>query len=563
MKIRLIYFIVLLFLCSFTGFVVHTSLSNYHYGINTHSNTSQLTSSWLCVFMMMILILLTFDLHQSLHKSIYTSSKKWIRFRMVLYIWYLIVSFLNMIALFILRQSPGGVWSLLIMISSFLGLLITRSILTTNEFGQSHKRLMPKRIDEHEPTGSKGSEDSKSESDLQTLLANGEDNAQEPEKKKKKNCLITTNKILIKALFYFLSTVVFLFFFFMMVHNMSAAKNYRTFRNLSGTEILIDGLSDNKLQEQQPKTFSMRIDCQGTQKKVSNGTGYDPIVILEAGGGSFGVSLIQLQIDLVKEGIRVCRYDRAGYGWSFLPTQWNRTKKQMITELKQLLYLKGEKGPYIVAGHSVGGGLARVFAETYPKETEGIAIIDGYGDIWDSMYNQLKNKDESYTLNSRHSTLKLINLFRWFDVIGITDPFIGKATNFYPTNRRKAYSANYHTNRNWQSQYSDFYSGLKEGLDPTKWIQELPNLGYMPIYVLLASKSYNATCEQMKLSGEKCKDRKTEIKSREAIASALLGMSSDSSLFVCPFPSEHSFVWDNDHEWVSKHVINLFQKISK
>ena len=48
----------------------------------------------------------------------------------------------------------------------------------------------------------------------------------------------------------------------------------------------------------------------------------------------------------------------------------------MVADLHTALAKAGEKGPYVMAGHSYGGLLARLFALTYPKEVVGLVSID-------------------------------------------------------------------------------------------------------------------------------------------------------------------------------------------
>ena len=56
----------------------------------------------------------------------------------------------------------------------------------------------------------------------------------------------------------------------------------------------------------------------------------------------------------------MCAYDRRGYGWSSpLPLASSDSKARSIREttleLKLLLKASGEKPPFILVGHSVGG----------------------------------------------------------------------------------------------------------------------------------------------------------------------------------------------------------------
>jgi len=99
-----------------------------------------------------------------------------------------------------------------------------------------------------------------------------------------------------------------------------------------------------------------------------------PAVILEAGAGDFSVdwSLVQ---PLVAPFARVCSYDRAGAGWSDLGPR-PRTMRQQVWELHALLEKAGEKPPFVLVGHSYGGWLVRLFAETYPADVAGMVLVD-------------------------------------------------------------------------------------------------------------------------------------------------------------------------------------------
>jgi pimeloyl-ACP methyl ester carboxylesterase len=50
--------------------------------------------------------------------------------------------------------------------------------------------------------------------------------------------------------------------------------------------------------------------------------------------------------------------------------------KQVAYELHVALRKAGEKGPYTLVGHSLGGLLVRVYANQYPKEVAGLVLVD-------------------------------------------------------------------------------------------------------------------------------------------------------------------------------------------
>ncbi len=68
-------------------------------------------------------------------------------------------------------------------------------------------------------------------------------------------------------------------------------------------------------------------------------------------------------------------YDRIGSGWSGI-NDTARTPYHEAAELYDLLQKSGEKGPYIFAGHSLGGMQATSFAQRYPESTAGVVLLD-------------------------------------------------------------------------------------------------------------------------------------------------------------------------------------------
>jgi pimeloyl-ACP methyl ester carboxylesterase len=111
--------------------------------------------------------------------------------------------------------------------------------------------------------------------------------------------------------------------------------------------------------------YRLHLDCAGRG---------GPAVVLIAGSGdfSFDWSLVQPRASKLS---RVCSYDRAGAAWSDLgPTP--RTMRQEARELQALLAAAGVGPPYVLVGHSVGGLVARVYAERYPREVAGLVLVD-------------------------------------------------------------------------------------------------------------------------------------------------------------------------------------------
>jgi pimeloyl-ACP methyl ester carboxylesterase len=115
--------------------------------------------------------------------------------------------------------------------------------------------------------------------------------------------------------------------------------------------------------------FKMHIYCAGKGH---------PTVILSAGLDDFSIFWSSVQPE-VAETTRVCSYDRAGLGWSEASSD-PRTSGVMVNELHKLLINANIHPPYILAGHSFGGALIRLYAHSYPDEVAGMVLIDAAPD---------------------------------------------------------------------------------------------------------------------------------------------------------------------------------------
>ena len=111
--------------------------------------------------------------------------------------------------------------------------------------------------------------------------------------------------------------------------------------------------------------YRMHLHCTGAGS---------PTVILESGAGA-PTSVWAWVQPAVAERTRVCSYDRAGLGWSDSGPH-PRDASSIARELHDLLLRAGESGPFVVAGHSLGGQYAIMFAELYAPDTAGLVLID-------------------------------------------------------------------------------------------------------------------------------------------------------------------------------------------
>ena len=101
---------------------------------------------------------------------------------------------------------------------------------------------------------------------------------------------------------------------------------------------------------------------------VGNGA---PTVVLVSGLGERTPSWAWVQ-QAVSPSTRVCAYDRSGEGWS----GGEETGRRFASDLHGLLRAAHVPGPYVLAGHSVGGVYALIYAARYPGDVAGLVLID-------------------------------------------------------------------------------------------------------------------------------------------------------------------------------------------
>lgn len=97
-----------------------------------------------------------------------------------------------------------------------------------------------------------------------------------------------------------------------------------------------------------------------------------PVVVLLSGLG-FGMETFAGVADEIAKSATVVVYDRAGYGGSG-PAVGRRDAAAAERELSALLERTGIAGPYVLAGHSLGGLFAEYFAAKHPDQVAALIL---------------------------------------------------------------------------------------------------------------------------------------------------------------------------------------------
>jgi pimeloyl-ACP methyl ester carboxylesterase len=164
--------------------------------------------------------------------------------------------------------------------------------------------------------------------------------------------------------------------------------------------------------------FVGRVRISGRRRLYIECRGHgSPTVILEAGGGQNSRVWLAHKPGLpavlpaIARFTRVCSYDRpgglfaGGYGQPKSvsrsdPVAMPRTVRDMVLDLHALLRkvgamrAAGVRGPYVLAGHSFGGMVGRLYATTYPREVAGLVEIDAQNEWFAEAYKRLLTPEQ-------------------------------------------------------------------------------------------------------------------------------------------------------------------------
>ncbi len=97
-------------------------------------------------------------------------------------------------------------------------------------------------------------------------------------------------------------------------------------------------------------------------------------IVLEAGLGD-GMEVWESTFKDMSLISRVFAYCRPGYGFSDT-TSRHRNMRQIVNDLRGLLKKTGNRPPFILVGHSLGGDYMLYFAEHYPHEVAGLVLVE-------------------------------------------------------------------------------------------------------------------------------------------------------------------------------------------
>ena len=212
--------------------------------------------------------------------------------------------------------------------------------------------------------------------------------------------------------------------------------------------------------------FKMHIDC------IGHG---NPAVILDALSGGFSSYWAFIQPEVAKQ-VRVCAYDRAGFGWSESDPE-PESPQRTAQILHALLTNAGIEGPFVLVGHSKGGLYVRQFAEMFPQEVAGLVLLD-------SAHPDQFQRHPDWLKGDTSVLLRWMPLIKALLRLGVGHAYfaLGGEADFpdLPARQHAEIASAWSSVRYWQSQEASM-SGAERIFQQS---QSLGSLGDLPLMVI-------------------------------------------------------------------------------
>ncbi|WP_408032988.1 alpha/beta fold hydrolase [Tenacibaculum xiamenense] len=137
-----------------------------------------------------------------------------------------------------------------------------------------------------------------------------------------------------------------------------------------------------------------------------------PTLILESGAYS-STDMLHWIAEGLKEDMRIVRYDREGK-WYSESVENSITSESYAHQLHELLEINGEKPPYILVGHSMGGIYNRIFRDVYPNEVKGMVFLDSsHPEQWERLVQK------ELIPENQVNSIKLMSILADMGIIGL------------------------------------------------------------------------------------------------------------------------------------------------
>ncbi|MFS4457524.1 alpha/beta fold hydrolase [Maribacter sp. 2304DJ31-5] len=227
------------------------------------------------------------------------------------------------------------------------------------------------------------------------------------------------------------------------------------------------------------------VDVNGTKLHIrAEGQKNDlPTLILESGAGGDTDVFHWITIGL-KKNMRVVRYDREGK-WFSESSNDSITPEFYAHQLHQLLEKSGEKPPYILAGHSMGGPYNRIFRDLYLNEVKGMVFLDS---SHPEQIDRLAQTDSP----KKQDVQKYMSILADMGILGLVDQLFGSLLNVnddLPKDCQTRYRALYLNSGKVLRRMVKEYNFVDKIL--LQAVGQVSDLDSLPVLVFTAAEEYS------------------------------------------------------------------------
>jgi pimeloyl-ACP methyl ester carboxylesterase len=167
---------------------------------------------------------------------------------------------------------------------------------------------------------------------------------------------------------------------------------------------------------------AVHFDCRGLGA---------PTIVLESGATGISAMWVLVRASL-QQSFRVCTYERPGVGWSE-PDDAGCSPGKAAKNLDDLLAISGEKGPFIMVGHSLGSLYSLRYAGEFPGRVLGLVLLDP---IRPDMIARVPGAKA--TFDALVWRLNVARALAWFGVLHALGPTILPPNDLPDRERREA-----------------------------------------------------------------------------------------------------------------------------
>ena len=245
--------------------------------------------------------------------------------------------------------------------------------------------------------------------------------------------------------------------------------------------------------------FKMHLYCVGAATSRIT-----PTVLIETDWGAVSYEWSMVTNFLLRQSnIRVCRYDRAGYGWSE-PGPAPRDARTAASELSKILKDAGEVGPLVFVSYGFGTYISRIFTATTTSHTvAALVMIDAQHEKEEDMFAKAWGLTEAQEKRLANEQTSRLFQKKFLAPIGVPRLQMKASRKLNVIDQRKQIAAKtqFGFSDAVLSEFANMYGPSTEEVIQTRGT----GFGDLPITLVLSVWRLNGTCAENRVPVDRCR----------------------------------------------------------